>query len=119
MTEQMAIEVLKDDSCYECPCGVYSPMICKYSGCRVATATRIAIQALEEVQQYKLVGSVEEFKTLKENSFFNFDSPIVNVDMKSYNKAIEEFAEQIMENCSMSDMNRKMIKQIAESMKEE
>ena len=33
------------------------------------------------------------------------------------NKAIDEFAERIMEYCSMSDMNRKMIKQIAEQMK--
>lgn len=34
------------------------------------------------------------------------------------NKAIDEFEKQIMEYCSMSDMNRKMIKQIVEQMKE-
>lgn len=34
-----------------------------------------------------------------------------------YAMAIDEFAEKIMEYCSMSDMNRKMIKQIAEQMK--
>ena len=32
-------------------------------------------------------------------------------------KAIDEFAERIMEYCSMSDMNRKMIEQIAEQLK--
>ena len=33
------------------------------------------------------------------------------------NEVIDEFAEKIFEYCSMSDMNRKMIKQIAEQMK--
>lgn len=36
---------------------------------------------------------------------------------QGYNKAIDDFAERIMECCSMSDMNRKMIKQIAEQLK--
>ena len=35
------------------------------------------------------------------------------------NKAIDDFAEKIMEYCSMSDMNRKMIRQIAEQLKGE
>ena len=33
------------------------------------------------------------------------------------NKAIDEFVEQIEQYCSMSEMNRKMIQQIAEKMK--
>lgn len=33
--------------------------------------------------------------------------------------AIEEFVEKINEYCSMSDMNRKMISQIAEQLKEQ
>lgn len=34
-----------------------------------------------------------------------------------YAKAIDDFAERIMEYCSMSEMNRKMIGQIAEELK--
>lgn len=37
----------------------------------------------------------------------------------SRDKIIDNFVEKIMEYCSMSDMNRKMIKQIAEQMKKE
>ena len=33
------------------------------------------------------------------------------------NKAIDEFVERIEQYCSMSEMNRKMIQQIAEEMK--
>lgn len=33
------------------------------------------------------------------------------------NKAIDEFVERIMQYCSMSEINRKMIRQIAEEMK--
>ena len=33
-------------------------------------------------------------------------------------KAVDDFVEKIMEYCSMSEMNRKMINQIAELMKE-
>ena len=31
-------------------------------------ASKIAIQALEEIQQYRAIGTIEEFKTLKEKS---------------------------------------------------
>ena len=70
----------------------------------------MAIQALEEIQQYRAIGTVEEFKALKENQFFNFDSPVVRIDKKSYDKAIddlcnefhkdwEEQSENDMEDC--------------------
>lgn len=32
---------------------------------------------------------------MEDNKFFNFDSPVVNVDMKSYNKAIDDFTERL------------------------
>lgn len=35
---------------------------------------------------------------MAENSFFNFNSPVVRIDEKSYNKAIDEFAERLLEN---------------------
>lgn len=38
---------------------------------------------------------------------------------RSRDKIIDNFVEKIMEHCSMSEMNRKMIKQIAEQMKKE
>lgn len=48
MTESEAIKILKKDSCYECAQGTDSPLNCEYGGCRVAKATRMAIQALEK-----------------------------------------------------------------------
>ena len=61
MTESEAIKILKKDSCYECAQGTDSPFNCEYGGCRVAKATRVAIQALEEVQQYRAIGTPEEY----------------------------------------------------------
>lgn len=60
MTESEAIKILKKDSCYECSQGTDSPFNCEYWGCRVAKATRVAIKALEEVQQYRAIGTPEE-----------------------------------------------------------
>lgn len=60
MTENEAIKTLKKDSCYECAQGTDSPFSCEYGECRVAKATRVAIKALEEVQQYRAIGTVEE-----------------------------------------------------------
>ena len=40
-----------------------------------------------------------------------------NREQKIRNKAIDEFVERIMQYCSMSEMNRKMIQQIAEEMR--
>ena len=48
MTASEAIKILKKDSCYECAQGTDSPFNCEYGGCRVAKATRVAIQALEK-----------------------------------------------------------------------
>lgn len=69
MTESEAIKILKKDSCYECAQGTDSPLNCEYGGCRVAKATRVAIQALEEVQQYRAIGAVEELQDMKSNYF--------------------------------------------------
>lgn len=69
MTENEAIKMLKKDSCYECAQGTDSPFNCEYGECRVAKATRMAIQALEEVQQYRAIGTVEELQDMKSNYF--------------------------------------------------
>lgn len=60
MTESEAIKILKKDSCYECAQGTDSPLNCEYGECRVAKATRVAIKSLEEVQQYREIGTPEE-----------------------------------------------------------
>lgn len=108
-------------------------------------AKEIIRQALEEIQQYRAIGTVErllqlqhdywylnetckeyseigtieEFRALKENGFFNFDSPVARVDEKSYNKAIDEFARLAVEK--LEDMGceawRRDIEQIAERLK--
>lgn len=60
MTENEAIKILRKDSCYECAQGTDSPVNCEYEECRVAEATRAAIKALEEIQQYRAIGTPEE-----------------------------------------------------------
>lgn len=60
MTENEAIKILKKDSCYECAQGADSPFSCEYGECRVAKANRAAIKALEEVQKYRAIGTIEE-----------------------------------------------------------
>lgn len=60
MTENEVIKILRKDSCYECAQGTDSPVNCEYEECRVAEATREAIKALKEVQQYRAIGTVEQ-----------------------------------------------------------
>lgn len=66
MTENEAIKILKKDSCYECAQGTDSPFNCEYGECRVAKATRAAIKALEEVQQHRAIGTLEECRAAME-----------------------------------------------------
>lgn len=44
-------------------------LIVNMGGCRVAEATREAIKALEETQQYRAIGTVEELQDMKSNYF--------------------------------------------------
>lgn len=60
MTENEVIKILRKDSCYERAQGTDSPVNCEYEECRVAEATREAIKALKEVQQYRAIGTVEQ-----------------------------------------------------------
>ena len=60
MNEQEAIDILKTDSCYECSYGANSSVDCCYTSCRVCKASKEAIKALEEVQQYRAIGTPEE-----------------------------------------------------------
>lgn len=92
MTESEAIKILKKDSCYECSQGTDSPFNCEYVGCRVAKATRVAIQAIEEVEQYRAIGTPEE--CLRNKDFLDFLSDKMNpndfeIYLRLYN-ALEE-----------------------------
>lgn len=62
MTENEAIKILIEDSCYECTQGTDSPVNCQYEECRVAEGTRAAIEALKEVQEYRKICTLEELK---------------------------------------------------------
>jgi hypothetical protein len=72
MTENRAIELLeyiRKTGNGEAP----------YVGCAQEIAIDMAIKALEEIQQYRAIGTIEEFKDLKEKSapkkpiYSNFD----------------------------------------------
>lgn len=147
MTESEAIEKWKQ---------VYDETDSIYKSNQLDNMFKSAIQALEEIQQYRAIGTVEELEEAK-IQFDNINSATNSVAlmglcdfetakesvistikaMKDEAKcdgcagctmwkcdcanerayAIDEFAEKILEYCSMSEMNRKMIKQIAEQMK--
>lgn len=58
-----------------------------------AKAIDECIRIIEETPWKDTDMLVEELKQLKGNEFFNFDSPVVRIDEKSYNKAIDEVME--------------------------
>lgn len=68
-----------------------------------------------------------ELKVTEMNEFFNFNSPIVGIDKKSYNKAINQFVERLMEAykpCKEIDMDTyknicKRFYEIAEDLKKD
>lgn len=72
MTENEAIKILKTDSCNGCAQYENSPVDCKYGACKVAEATRAAIEALKEIQQYRAIE-----KELKEHYHANVDIPLL------------------------------------------
>ena len=101
MTENEAIKIINDK---------YETFFALSTTNDFDMAMATAIKALEEIQSYRAIGTVEEFKALKENQFFNFDSPVARVDKKSYDKGIddlcnefhkdwEEQSENDMEDC--------------------
>ena len=79
MTENEAINVLK---------------MVEAHGCLVIEAKIMAIQALEEIQQYRAIGAVEEFKALKEKKNF---LPIANITLnkKDMQEIVDEKIKEI------------------------
>jgi len=77
-----------DEESYEY-CGEYGTDNC---GCKDR------IEHLEKkIAEFEEIGTIEEFKALKEKNFFNTDSSVVDVDKKSYDRAIDEFVKKICE----------------------
>ena len=66
MTENEAIERIKSGICNEIGTAKYCHDNCMYGVEHCAYS--MAINALEEIQAYRAIGTVEEFKALKENS---------------------------------------------------
>lgn len=95
MTENEAIEALKNDGCYECSYGCDSPVNCSNERCYIKQATKEAIKALEEIQQYRAIGTVEEFKALKEKN----DPKIPNYEGDGYYKGQIVLDTWICPNC--------------------
>lgn len=94
-------------------------------GCLVIEAKTMAIQALEEIQQYRAIGTVEEFKAMVSE---NFTKDLLNVGYAKgikdgYVKAIDEFAERLNKrlHCAFSDdlEIQKYVNEIAEEMRGE
>ena len=100
MTEIEAIKILKKDSCYECAQGTNSPFNCEYGECRVAKATRAAIEALEEVQKYRTIGTPEECRAAMKKQ-------------NSTNKELESHDEKHILECCISLM-QEMVNEFAE-----
>lgn len=86
MTENEALEKHKED-CKKC-----WDKACEHN---IQCLQKKDIEVYERLMEFEAIGTVEELRALKENSFFNFESPVVRIDEKSYNKAIDDFAEML------------------------
>lgn len=99
MTASEAIKILNKDSCYECAQGTDSPLNCEYGECRVAKATRVAIKALEEVQQYRAIGTLEECRAAVERN--NEKTRIIDgiTECCGYDFGIDAFQRELSKFC--------------------
>ena len=76
---------------------------------------KVCVNCAEEHEQ--LAEWLEELKCYRnDNDFSEYADKLYKT---AYNKAIEDFVEKLMEYCSMSDMNQKIIKQISKKLKKE
>lgn len=103
-------------------CGYLDGYECTYNGANCGVSKPM----LESVTK-----TLVQMKKDPADEFFNFDSPVVNVDRKSYNRAIEEFAKALTDKIEVKycrgDLTKQYIgmqtcewiKEIAEQMIEE
>lgn len=93
----------------------------------VTEAVNIAIQALEEIQQYRAIGTVEEFKNAK-RSVHIADMAVGHIEKGKQEiraKAIDEFAERLHDLCGYEEdgfqypylLHESRIDEIAEQLK--
>ena len=54
------------------------------------------------------------YEHLTQNEFFNFNSPVVDVDKKNYNKAIDDFKEHLLSN---EVIDKSVVRRVAEQLK--
>lgn len=84
MTENQAIKVIKQEKQWE-------------SNARISAAFEMAEKALEEIQQYREIGTVEEIQSMKDNGSFSGGElaqlAIMQMKLKDYKAigTIEEF----------------------------
>lgn len=64
MIENEAINILKTESCCECPKVAIGYRGC--GGCNIVEATWNIRKALKEIRQYRKIGTVEEFRNAME-----------------------------------------------------
>ena len=108
MTENEAIELIEKDL----------KLHSKNLSGKYKNGLRMAIQALEEIQQYRAIGTVEEFKHYKHfvhMAELTIDS-VEKEKTEIRNKAIDEFAEALL-RCDVID--KSVIRRLAEQMKGE
>ena len=67
MTENEAIKKLKEDTCYECTYGCDSAATCSAEPCTYKSAVKMAIQALEDIQAYRELGTMEKILKVLNN----------------------------------------------------
>lgn len=119
MTESEAVERIKSGICNEIGTARYCHDNCMHGVEHCAYS--MAIQALEEIQSYRAIGTIEEFKALKEN-----DIPIIHGkaelelhDAEIRNKAIDDFMERIMKEQIYGVISVYTVEDIAEQLKGE
>lgn len=85
---------------------------------RYSIAVGKAILLIKELEQYKAIGTVEEFKDLKEkeNRFDRNIKMFNEIGLEIRNNAIDDFAEALL-RCDVID--KSVIRRIAEQMKGE
>lgn len=98
MTEQEAINEIRNRECVECIGNEIGCGSCSY---------KVAINALEEIQQYRAIGTVEECK----NSVLKI--------LEAYNKAIDDFVEACKQDimCQTFGLHPRNINEIAKQLK--
>ena len=102
-----------------------------FANCVVRRASRCIRKLLEEIQQYRSIGTIEEFKAFRSG---DFTEDLLNIGYtKGYNKAIDELAERLISafcyeppipnkwgvgNVYVDDSIKEIINEVAEKMKE-